>query len=306
MVKCALVTFGIIFGVIGVILMIVLLSISWRVIEENEMGLLFNVASRHFDREQIYEAGRHYVNVGNYFVKFPKTSQILEVDGMEARTSDGLALVVDISFNYRIVQDVETLLRIYERYGADQEEYSKILRKMASNIVRDACSMFESYAFFQNRDGIVQSINAVFKTDLEPMGFIIDSFQLLDFNFPPEFTASIEETQVAYQEITKVLYEGQAATVEAETLMAVAEKECEGILLNAKGTANATLSEKKQAADALKESLATEADAYLQLMQKLGIDAEQLVSWLWTNAMSQTNAQKVTVVPQPSNVNFKN
>jgi len=30
------------------------------------MGLLYNVASKHIDRNQLYLSGRHYVGVGNY------------------------------------------------------------------------------------------------------------------------------------------------------------------------------------------------------------------------------------------------
>jgi len=47
-----------------------------------------------------YPPGRHFTGVGYYFITIPRTYQNVETS-IHARTSDGLALTLDASFQYR-------------------------------------------------------------------------------------------------------------------------------------------------------------------------------------------------------------
>jgi hypothetical protein len=60
-----------ILGGIGVLLLVILLPLSYKSLEPNEVGLDYDTVNYRIDDTKLYEEGRHYVGVGHDFKIFP-------------------------------------------------------------------------------------------------------------------------------------------------------------------------------------------------------------------------------------------
>lgn len=90
-----------------VIVGIVLLVLGFSVLEATELGLDYSWISKNVDKT-VYENGLHFLGIGHSFIRFPKMVQTLEFSKesaanrgpIQSRTSDGLEVVIEISFQY--------------------------------------------------------------------------------------------------------------------------------------------------------------------------------------------------------------
>jgi len=111
------------------------------------------------------------------FIKYPKTVESLTISSINARTQDGLEIQLELSFNYRVLTNIKSVLNIYENFG---KNYTMVLTKMASNVVRDVAATFEAFSYFVNRSTVTLLMGTELAEQIEAYGFSIDSFQLLN------------------------------------------------------------------------------------------------------------------------------
>eukprot|EP00392_Amoebophrya_sp_AT5.2_P002218 g2223.t1 len=140
----------------GLITAIVLIAISFSVLEATEMGLDYSSVSKSVSDEKLYPAGRHMLGVGHSFKKFPKDQQTVKFPGekyrhLEARTYDGLEVLLDLNFQYRLVEDLSSVSRIYYDWGL-RYDYAYVL--VARNMLRDTAANWTAFEFFYNRTEI--------------------------------------------------------------------------------------------------------------------------------------------------------
>lgn len=96
-------------GICGVLIItgIVLLILGFSVLEATEYGLDYSWISKSVDK-RVYENGLHFLGIGHSFIRYPKMVQTIEFSKdpraskalIQSRTSDGLEVIVEISFQY--------------------------------------------------------------------------------------------------------------------------------------------------------------------------------------------------------------
>lgn len=70
---------------------------------------------------------------------------------LEARTYDGLEVLLDLNFQYRLVEDLSSVSRIYYDWGL-RYDYAYVL--VARNMLRDTAANWTAFEFFYNRTEI--------------------------------------------------------------------------------------------------------------------------------------------------------
>jgi regulator of protease activity HflC (stomatin/prohibitin superfamily) len=129
--------------------------------------------------------------------------QLLGNDAIVARTSDGQEVIIDCSVIFRI--EAEQVIRIHidwqNRYVDD------FIRPIVRGIVRTEVSQFtiDEVNSSKRRD-IETRLDTLVREQLSDKGFILDRFVLRNIAFSNIYAASVEQKQVALQEIIRNQY----------------------------------------------------------------------------------------------------
>ncbi len=68
---------------------------------------------------------------------------------LTARTKDGLAINVTLSFQYQLKISLDNIVELYNKWGPD--EYEGAFSRMARSILRDAVAEYLAIHMFKNR-----------------------------------------------------------------------------------------------------------------------------------------------------------
>jgi len=123
----------------------ILLAVSFVVVEPNFVGIDFNANQMEIDTSGVYEAGRHFLGVGHYFVLFPTTEQAMSFEGenrIYGRTKDGLAVTVELVLYYKLLESDKDYFGLYYEHGPN---YDKTFRKVGASAAVDVVSRFTAY-----------------------------------------------------------------------------------------------------------------------------------------------------------------
>ena len=142
--------------ILSTITVIVLLAVSFRTLDINEYGLDYSSISKTIDSKAL-QGGFHFLGVGHSFIKYPSTFQTIEFSKelksngppIKSRTSDGLEVAIEISFQYRL-----QYTQLYDLYMTFGTKYDLIFQKYAIDILTDATTQYTAYEFFMDRTSI--------------------------------------------------------------------------------------------------------------------------------------------------------
>lgn len=163
--------------------------------------------------------------------------QIEGDDAIEARTSGGQQVFIDVSVIYRI--DPAEVNRVHVSWPNDRYR-TELIRPLLRSVVRDAVSLFPVESVYQERDTIDRQITESVTGALEREGFLLEDVLVRDVRFSPEYATSIEAAQVAEVRIR------QEEFVVQEREQQALQREAE-----AQGRANARVIEAQAEAEAL-------------------------------------------------------
>lgn len=179
------------------------------------------------------------VNVNNQL-------QVYEVDA-PAVSRDMQTVSSVIAVNYR-VQSAKSA-SIYREIGNDYE--AVILTPNVQESVKSVTAKYTAEELITERSSVSEQIKEQLNSKVAGYGIQIERFNIVNFDFSPEFNAAIEQKQVAEQNLLK------AETQQKEALV-IAEAEAKKKVIAAKAEA-----------DAIREKAQAEADANDLLNQSL-------------------------------------
>jgi len=283
------IVFGVTTGVCAIIVIIILIACSYAKVDMTDIGLLYSHASRRIDRERLYPAGRYYVGVGGEFITYPITLTEMELPLFESRTADGLKIVLQVSVNFKIEKDFKKVLSIYDHFGTN---YSGFISRLAMNIIRDASARFSAFAYSLNRSQVSLEMERDIRDDMSEIGFSLESVQLLNIQFPSNFSAALSNTLMLQQQVTQAEREKEAEQVSLEGDFSKSNITAKGIISDALSQATSI----KQNADAESESLqATLHSEGISHRRMIDMFADQIKAGTTPTADEKKNAQKLFV-----------
>lgn len=200
-----------ILGIIGVIVVlgIITLLFSFKTIKSGEIGLKtrFGKITDTSLKEGINFKIPFIEKITKINIKVQKAEMAVETS-----TKDMQIVNSSVAVNYRL--EIDKAPNLYREVGNTYED--TILIPAIKESFKSAIAQYNAEEITVNRSEVSQSCLKAIQDKVSKYGIIIEDFNLTDFSFSEEYTKSIEEKQVAEQNLEKSKLEAERKIVEAE------------------------------------------------------------------------------------------
>jgi len=254
---------GVTIIIVTVVAAILLSSISAGLVFINpqERGVVISAVSSTGYRSTVLEPGlRWIIPFAESVITYPISRQTYTMsiapsegqtegdDSIEARTSDGQKVFIDASVIYSI--DPTKVIQVHITW---QNRYSdELVRPLTRGVVRDAVSQYGvEEVYSSKRVEMVEAIRQQMETKLAESGLILEDFILRNITFSEEYSASVEQKQIAEQLAQQAVFVVEQRRQEAEQARQVAEGAADAVRIAAQGDADARVIQAQAEAEAL-------------------------------------------------------
>jgi len=266
----------------GVALVLNIIAAGLVFIEPSERGVVVSIAAGGV-RQQALQPGLHWViPFAETVVHYPISRQTYTMsiaaeegavqgdDSIEARTSDGQVVLVDASVIFAL--DPTKVVNVHIEW---QDRYlDGVVRPISRGVIRDAVAQFGiEEVYSSRRTEMTQQIADELNRSFEENGLTLIDFVLRNIAFSEEYSASVEQKQIAEQLAQQARFIVEQRRQEAEQARQVAQGEADAVVIRAQGAAEARLIEAEAEAKALEmlaAAIAQNPDVLtLEYIQKL-------------------------------------
>ncbi len=201
----------------------------------------------------------------------PQEGQVTGDDSVEARTLDGQIVLVDASVIFSV--DPNAVVNVHVNW---QDRYELgLVRPFTRGAIRDAVALFSiDEVYSTKRTELSVLVADVLEEEFANNGIFLNDFVLRNIAFSAEYSASVEQKQIAEQLAEQAIFVVQQAAEEANQAREVAQGRADAIVIRAQGDADARiiLAEAEALALALLgDAIAANPDVLLlEYIQKLG------------------------------------
>jgi len=156
-------------------------------------------------------------------------------DSLQALTSDGQTVLLDISVRYH--PDADNLDKLHRRLGVDY--VNKVLRPQVRSIVRMIVSEYPVLDVYSGKRMLIQSeIERALRESFKKNFIICEEVLLRNVQFSQEFQQAIENKQIAQQEAQRMKYVLEKQELEKTRKIIEATGEAESLRLKGKALAD--------------------------------------------------------------------
>lgn len=222
---------------------------------------------------------------------------------IESRTSDGLEVVLEISFQY--VLQPEKIFDLFNKYGT---KYHYVFQNVAIDILTEEATKYTAYEFFWDRGQIKDD----FQNKLDKMFSVIcysniQFLQLRSVDLPNLFEEAIQESEVKKQDIKKAEAELNKVKVEVDTKIKSANYQKSVAINIAEGEASAILQQNAAQVDSLRKIQNAQSDAYKNLKQQLNLTNPELLNYIKTKLVKSYDGNNLALsISSPEGSSTKN
>ncbi len=168
-------------------------------------------------------------------------------DSIAARTMDGQEIYVDASVIFAI--NPADVVQVHIQW---QDRYVELIRAQARGIIRDVVSQYKvEEVVSTKRAELVQKITDKMRDKVEANGLILNDFVLRNIAFSAEYSASIEQKQIAEQQAQQAKLVVEQKKQEADQAREVAKGLADAAVTKAEGEAQARLIQAEAEAKAM-------------------------------------------------------
>ncbi len=231
-------------------------------IEPEERGVVISALTPEGYREEPVTPGLRWIvpfmeRVARYPISrqtytmsiVPNEGQIIGDDSITARTLNGQEIFIDSSVIYQVDPDQVVKVHILwqDRYPND------LVRAQSRGIIRDAVSQYGvEEVVADKRFEMVKYIQDNLAKKFKENGLVLNDFVLRNITFSPEYAASVEQKQIAEQQVQQAVFVVQQRKQEAQQAIETAKGQAESAVISSQGAAKARLIEAEAEANALK------------------------------------------------------
>ena len=250
-------------------------------LEATKFGLNYSWISKSIS-PNVKENGLYFIGIGHSFIKFLKTVQTIEFSNIktanqgsiQSRTSDGLEVTLEISFQYILQKD--QIYKLYSKYG---KYYNYIFQNIAVHTLTEEATKYTAYNFFMDRGKIKDDFQFELDKIFQKLCYSnIKFLQLRSVDLPTLFEASIQESEVKKQDIQKAKAEQNKIIIEVDTKIKAAEFQKDVIINKAEGEAEAIYKQNKADVESLMKMQETQVGVYKALKKTLNLSNEKLLN----------------------------
>lgn len=221
---------------IGIVIIVVVSTMiamaGFRTVESGTVGLLTTFGQV---RETPLEAGFHVVNPFADNV-IPMSIRVLGVTQDAGAASKDLQDVkISVTVNYRISPD--SAVTVFKTLGLDYA--NKIIAPRVSESVKAVSAKFNAGELIAQREAVRTQIENSLRTSLQPYNIVVTGVTITNFQFSPQFTDTIEQSQVARQQLVTQQNVLEKVRIDAQQQVVQASASKNATILEAQGQAEA-------------------------------------------------------------------
>ena len=216
----------IIVGVCVALLLIVAISIaSITIVPAGHKGVTLNMGA----------VTGAVMNEGiNFKIPFVQNAEIIDVRVKKYESKDNSSASKDlqtikssIAVNYRVNQD--HVADLYQKIGMSYE--STVINPAISECIKSVTSRYTAEELITKRTEVSEEMKNFLQKKLSEKYILVDSFNIINFDFTDAFNTAIEEKQIAEQNALKAKYDLERIKTEAEQAVTKAKGEAEAMML---------------------------------------------------------------------------
>ena len=219
--------------VIVVLLVILTVASTICIVPAGHKGVLMNMGAV---SETIFNEGV------NFKIPYIQTVEVVDVrvlkyesEGNASASKDLQQLTSSIAVNYRV--DSASVNALYKNIGPNYQD--TVISPAISECVKAVTSQYTAEELITKRSVVSEEMKSILADKLKDKYILIDSFNVIDFQFSDAFNKAIEEKQIAEQQALKAEYDLKRIKTEAEQTIQKAEGEAEAMKIK-----NAQLTDK--------------------------------------------------------------
>jgi len=215
------------------------------------------------ERVETYEISRQTYTMSST----PQEGQVNGDDSISARTKDGQEIFIDASIIYTIDPNQVIPLHIHWQNRFEDQ----VVRPAARNAIRDAVSQYGVEEIVSTKRAEMEDlISQSIKNKFTQNDLVMVDFLLRDIRFSDQYSAAVEQKQIAEQQAQQAALVVEQKKQEAEQARQVAQGTADAAVISSKGAAQARLIQAQaetQANNLLSKSLTPELLQYQYILK---------------------------------------
>jgi len=290
---------------IAVLFSILLLICSFDTLEYTEMGLNYAWITEQIE-PTVYGSGRYYLGLGHSFIKFPRNVQsIVFIDDMYSlssatrsgpallsRTSDGLAVHLEVSFQYKLKFD-----DVYKLYTTLGPSYRSTLTRMAIEQITASATKFKAAQYFDDRTHISKKIHDELDEHFRNHAFCEVRFlQLRTVHLPTDFEEALRTTQIKTQDILTARQEQQAQIVAFKTTVIRAQQHAKVVKVRAEAQAASVMVKNSAFCSQYRFTQSLTAKGYKEILSSADWNRTSLLDYMRIRALREHPSSKSLIM----------
>lgn len=271
-------TCGFCIFILGLLLLVILLPLSFSYIDYYEYGLKQRKSTGRVSTDIVYTSGRYLNGPDFKFLKYQADAHLVHLDDVGVFSDGGannvgLSFRIDVDFTYKLKQDEIGLL-----HRDLAKTYKNVILARTNDAIKNSATSVPFDDYFKNRKGVEQQFREAVQSrwDTEPsMHAELGQFHLGRIKIPEtvaekQLTAKIQVEKNKEEEFL------QSARLERETTAVEVNRinlERQKILRSAQAEANLIISKAFAEAEQIKNEAIINGTT--TLLEEVGIDTEE-------------------------------
>lgn len=281
--------------IFSVIIGFVLLGISVnKKVENNEYGIVY-YSSTTMEFGDTYEQGIYSIPPGSELKIFIRTLQDVDLEPIVCYSSDKIVIILTVSVQYQLVKD-NIIDIILKKYGGN-DNFKNILRSIVQNIIINRCGQYNAEDYYIKRAIIDQDMHQNLLNDINnnSIGATIEFFQLINIEFPEDFSDIINRKQVVIQNETTILNQRVSLLIAANTTLFQAQKIANITIETALNTAQINLKQAQVQSDVITTQWYNRALTYFEIKSKLNLTDKLFIQYLKSEILRTSNTPLINI-----------
>lgn len=275
-----------------------LLAASFSVLTPQELGLKWDNVFLKLDDDKVYTSGRHYVNVGGSFYKFPRKLNYVEYTGgnsVDVWSKDGQEMHLEASFYYKLRED-----KIFDIFYMMGDKYPQIIEGIAAETIRDVATSFDTLEFFTNRSAIDDAISSALAHRLYTNSYTnMTLFNLLGIGIPANFDDAVIDKVISGQDVIIQTNLRDSLLIQSDIQLTAATAAANITLIQQRAGSEGLIILKRAEAELAQNLLEARALQLKDLSDGLGFTSpDELVKYVYLDVLRAQSTGSNTIVQQ--------
>lgn len=245
---------------------------------------------------KIYEGGRYFVGIANYFIEFPRHQKTMEYarygtaygKPLVCRTADGFAVTLEVSFQYQLTKnDIGNL------YKENSINYEQTFNRQAKDVIMQTAAKYKAISYWSERANIVAAIQTEMQSEFMKNGAVCKSVQILYIDLPSSYENKIVETQVENQLQKQKELERESLLIRKSIDVLASENDAKIKEIISNATATAYETTQSAVATGIQSQIDSEVTITTALKTDLGLSGKDLQKYIYYLAIMEKPESKL-------------